>query len=158
MSERAAGASARPSAPYRINKPAILSELFEDEAVAVNFDTGSYYGMSGAAMELWRLLENGASAESAAQWLGHAFDAPVDVIAEAVAGFLTRLCEEGLIVEADGASIGPLPPAAGNARMAWRPPELTVFEDMQDLLLLDPVHDVDDTGWPARKRAVETDS
>jgi hypothetical protein len=27
-----------------------------------------------------------------------------------------------------------------------------VYEDMQDLLLLDPIHDVDETGWPARKQ------
>ena len=30
------------------------------------------------------------------------------------------------------------------------------FTDMQDLLLLDPIHDVDETGWPVRADAVET--
>ena len=27
--------------------------------------------------------------------------------------------------------------------------EMTFYTNMQDLLLLDPAHDVDDSGWPA---------
>ena len=28
-------------------------------------------------------------------------------------------------------------------------PKLATYSDLQDLLLLDPIHDVDETGWPA---------
>ena len=31
---------------------------------------------------------------------------------------------------------------------AFNPPVLSVYSDMEDLLLLDPIHDVDETGWP----------
>jgi hypothetical protein len=37
------------------------------------------------------------------------------------------------------------------SRKTWQAPELSIYEDMQDLLQLDPIHDVDETGWPARK-------
>ena len=30
-------------------------------------------------------------------------------------------------------------------------PTLEIFSDMQDILLLDPVHDVDERGWPINK-------
>ena len=46
---------------YRINYPKAISEAFEDEVVAVNFDTGSYYGMRNTALTIWNLLEQGAS-------------------------------------------------------------------------------------------------
>jgi hypothetical protein len=32
----------------------------------------------------------------------------------------------------------------------WVAPTLTVYADMQDLFQLDPIHDVDETGWPSR--------
>jgi len=31
------------------------------------------------------------------------------------------------------------------------PPKIEIFSDMQDILLLDPVHDVDQSGWPILK-------
>jgi len=34
------------------------------------------------------------------------------------------------------------------ARPAFEPPVLTTFSDMQELLWLDPIHEVDDAGWP----------
>jgi hypothetical protein len=31
------------------------------------------------------------------------------------------------------------------------PPVLERYTDMQELLFLDPIHDVDESGWPHRK-------
>jgi hypothetical protein len=43
--------------------------------------------------------------------------------------------------------------AAPEARaVAFVPPSLAKFQDMQDLLLLDPIHETDEPGWPARKQ------
>jgi hypothetical protein len=32
---------------------------------------------------------------------------------------------------------------------------MSVYTDMEELLLLDPIHDVDETGWPVRAEAAE---
>jgi len=32
-------------------------------------------------------------------------------------------------------------------------PVLERYEDMQDFLLVDPIHEVDDSGWPNKKTA-----
>jgi hypothetical protein len=60
------------------------------------------------------------------------------------------LSTEGLVVplEEDAASPDstnrqPLPEPSG-----FEPPVLEKFTDMQDLILLDPVHEVDERGWP----------
>jgi hypothetical protein len=36
-------------------------------------------------------------------------------------------------------------------KLIFLPPEIDIFSDMQDILLLDPVHDVDESGWPILK-------
>jgi len=43
------------------------------------------------------------------------------------------------------------------AGTVFAPPVLEVYTDMQDLLLLDPIHDVDETvGWPSPKPPEES--
>jgi hypothetical protein len=36
-------------------------------------------------------------------------------------------------------------------RTPFMPPELEVFTDMKDLLLLDPIHAIGEAGWPNKK-------
>ena len=136
---------------YRVDEPKVISETFENEIVAINFDSGSYYGMTKAAMEIWHLLKQGASAETIVRHLASRYDAEPAVIAEAMDRFLTRLREQELIVETEAVDAAGGTEYPHDARRPWEPPELSVYDDMQDLLLLDPIHEVDETGWPARK-------
>jgi hypothetical protein len=47
------------------------------------------------------------------------------------------------------ANAEPAPPAApGVAATPWTTPVLESHHDLEDLLLLDPVHDVTSAGWP----------
>jgi hypothetical protein len=136
---------------YRINRPKVISEAFEDEVVAVNFDTGSYYGMRTTALTIWNLLEQGASRQTLTRRMAALYHGDQQAITEAVSEFLEQLRTHDLIAEAPaaGADIGAGP--AVDHRGPWEPPVLSVYEDMKDLLLLDPIHDVDEQGWPARK-------
>jgi hypothetical protein len=34
------------------------------------------------------------------------------------------------------------------AKKPFTDPVIEIYTDLQDLLLLDPIHDVDDRGWP----------
>ena len=47
----------------------------------------------------------------------------------------------------------PAPAPVSVAGVAYTEPSLSVFSDMQDLLLLDPIHDVSEAGWPMPKPA-----
>jgi len=136
---------------YRVDEPKVISETFENEIVAINFDSGSYYGMTKAAVEIWSLLRQGVSAETMLRYLTARYDAEPAVIAEATERFLARLRAQELIVETETEEAASGTEYPQNARRPWEPPELSVYEDMQDLLLLDPIHEVDETGWPARK-------
>ena len=43
--------------------------------------------------------------------------------------------------------VGP-PPAVTPTDEPYQAPVLQAFDDMQDLLLFDPIHEVEPTGWP----------
>ena len=135
---------------YRINRPKVISEAFEDEVVAVNFDTGSYYGMRTTALTIWNLLEQGASTQTLTRHMTSLYHGDEQTIVQTVSEFLEQLRTHGLIAEASS-GVDASPEPAADRRGPWEPPVLSVYEDMKELLLLDPIHDVDEQGWPARK-------
>lgn len=61
--------------------------------------------------------------------------------------FLGDLAAENLISAAEG-SAPLLAPSDDDGAAEFPAPRLERYTDMQDLLLLDPIHDVDERGWP----------
>jgi hypothetical protein len=136
----------------------VIHEPFEDEVVIVNLDTGRYYALQKSGAELWVLIAGGATIAEAAQSLDMRYAAPEGDIAQTVQRLVEEFLSENLIVPAD--VIGQRPPLAapesGHERRPFERPTLQTFTDMQDLLLLDPIHEVDEAGWPvARKEPPE---
>lgn len=129
-------------APLRPNRPDVIDETFDGEAVLVNLESGCYYSLSPAATVLWNLVSEGRSAAS----LG----ASVDAEPELIQSFVDRFIEEGLISEGE-ADAGP---AAERVAIEGAP-TIERFTDMQELLMLDPIHDValDADGWPVAPTA-----
>ena len=137
---------------FRVNRPNVICETFDDEVVAVNFETGSYYGMRGSALETWISLDAGESEESIVAKLASRENADLEQVRADVRQFLARLEAENLVVPCEAPpGVQAAPTGGGREAGLYEPPQLAVYEDMQDLLLLDPIHDVDETGWPARK-------
>ena len=139
------------STVYRINRPKVISEVFDDEVVAVNFDTGSYYGLRATALTIWNILEQGASTQTLISRMTSLYPGDQQAIGEGVTAFLEQLRTHGLIAEASSAPVDASPEPVADQRGPWELPVLSVYEDMKELLLLDPIHDVDEQGWPARK-------
>jgi hypothetical protein len=98
---------------------------------------------------IWQGLRCGLSTADIANWLGQHFSVGTEPMQAQVEAFAARLSSEGLLIEADPPeTVGTLPviSVAG-----WQEPLLERFDDMQELLLLDPVHDVTEAGWPHRR-------
>jgi hypothetical protein len=111
--------------------------------IAIDLGRGSYYSLSGAAADVWSMLQTGASAEElAAAFDGGADSAEVD---REVRALLERLQAETLILpdEVEGAA----EPNA-TARFTYRPSVFEKYDDLQDYFMLDPIHEVDPAGWP----------
>ena len=81
------------------------------------------------------------------------FDRTSEAVEGEIAAFLEQLKRENLIAAAENGAItgsnGMAP--VTNGGKPYEPPVLETYTDMQDLVLLDPVHEVDATGWPHPK-------
>ena len=135
----------------RLNRPKVICEVFEDEVVAVNLEVGTYFGMAGTAKEVWTLIEGEVPVEGMVAHLAERYGNPRQEVAADLELFTNSLIAHGLVAaQATDGSV----PAIGIEGPAgtWEAPQLKVYDDMKDLLLLDPIHDVDETGWPARQR------
>jgi hypothetical protein len=128
--------------------PDAASELFDGELIIAHYGSGFYYSVSEAGALVWQGLRSGLSVEDTTAWLvGHYPDAAATIPA-AVEGFVARMSAEGLLIPANASVPGEARPETLPA--AFGTPEFERFEDLQELLLLDPVHDVAEAGWPRR--------
>lgn len=141
-----------PSLPeaVRINAPNVVSEVFGHEVVVVNLESGCYFSLLGSAPTIWKALERGAiRIDQLIETMIQAYDCNNKECRSEIAGFLNQLLEQQLIVLADPAEVRNTSDSLSTAgRSLFEPPVLEVFTDLQDILLLDPIHDVDDAGWP----------
>ena len=136
---------------YRINTPQVVLEVFDDEVILVNLDVGAYYSTEGAGGRVVALLNLGTPIPELVSILQAEFIGVKESIAASVGAFLAQMEAEGLIVKtAVLGAAGHGVPREGSPR-PFREPTLQKYTDLRDLLLLDPIHDVDEAGWPVRK-------
>lgn len=80
---------------------------------------------------------------------GNGTQAAAESIQNGIDTFLAELYAENLIVPLPQAPSLQGTPATPVQKLAFQTPVIEKFTDMADLLLLDPIHEVDETaGWP----------
>lgn len=134
------------------NEPAVVSETVDDETIVIHLETGCYYSLMGTAAECWELLRQGGPDVAAVAELTSRYSATSSEITAAWNGFVGSLLQEDLIRKepADGRTFGTslTQSAALAEKKAFLAPQINKYEDMKELLLLDPIHDVSVGGWP----------
>ena len=138
---------------YRVNKPSVIQEVLDGEAVIVNLTTGSYYSTEQSGATSWGLLAQGVTVPDIVAHLRAHYTEEPNGVDSLVKQWLDVLESECLIVGE------PLEAAATQSRTSaateeaktkppFGEPKIEKYTDMEDLLLLDPIHDVQETGWP----------
>jgi coenzyme PQQ synthesis protein D (PqqD) len=141
---------------FRVNAPQVIHESIDGEVIIINLETGNYYSVKGSGARVWDAIQAApaTSAGTIVDALAPTYDAPREELEPAIDSFVRELLDEGLLAEAAGsavaqaASVAPAGDAAGRVSEA---PRLEKYTDMQDLVLLDPVHEVDEQGWPQQR-------
>jgi hypothetical protein len=129
----------------------VLHDTIDGEVIVIDLTTGTYYSLRGSAAEIWAMLRDapGASNLEIAEALAVRYQPNGREIESAVTQFLGELHHEGLLtlVNATDTSVS-LSVEPSTAPSVFASPVLDKFTDMQDLVLIDPVHDVSGVGWP----------
>ena len=133
---------------YRLSCPSVIHETMGDEVVVINLDSGRYYSLEGAGAALWEALVAGAPLEAVSEAVEARFAGERAEIDSAVAAVVAELEAEGLIGQAAANGAAPAPSPNVGERPPFVAPVLQKYTDMEALLLLDPIHEVDEQGWP----------
>jgi hypothetical protein len=147
------------STRYRINSPHVVAETLDGEATIVDLESGTYYALNPSGSFIWDGLTGGREPAAVAGEFAAAYELDGTHATQAVDELLTQLTEQKLIVPAGNAAANGGAAANGHAAPAraaspnggtYLAPELRTYTDMQELLLLDPIHEVDESGWPSQ--------
>lgn len=144
---------------FRVAAPEVIHQTIEGEVILIHLTRGTYHCLQGSGALLFDPLVRGASMAELAALLSAGTDGEVSRIEAAVARFVQELRREGLIVAAANEAGGDGPVAAPptpTAKQPFEEPQVETFTDLQDLLLADPIHDVEPAGWPSVARGEPT--
>lgn len=143
-------------ATYVLNEAKMFSDIADGIAIVINSETGIYYGMNGFGTAVFDALMSGASTEAVLAALAALPGAPGDMESRLNA-FVDRLKDFEIVLAGDGGGADVNLDAA-----TAQEDEFTLmveeYNDAQELLLADPIHEVkEDAGWQPDKNALETD-
>lgn len=146
---------------FRVNAPKVLAEQVDGEVILINLDSGHYYRLVDAGAAVWTILAKGGPPDDAVAAVSTCYVEERSVIAVAVSQFIAELTQESLIVPvtdgpaSGGGGLDPWPGVDFPPTETRRPfvaPRLEKYIDMQKLIALDPVLEVDESGWPKPDR------
>ena len=126
----------------------IFSKRFDDEVIVMDTKSGVYFSLGGAAVDIWTHVETSSALESIKAALTARYDGDPSVIGGAVDECLAELLQNGLIRKAPPSRKTELDLASAAVKQPFVEPLIERFNDMQNLLTLDPVHEVSEEGWP----------
>lgn len=132
---------------YKLNEEKMFYDMAEGQAIVINFTTGMYYGTSSLGSAVLDALLSGASVDATVAAIKALPGCPDDMDAR-MAEFVNALQAKEVVVPAE---TNPAAVVAIDASALTDGFLLSVdeFTEVQDLIMADPVHDVDvEQGWP----------
>jgi hypothetical protein len=138
---------------YRINAPGVVSQVIDGEALLIAFESGAYYSARGSGGLIIDAILHDVTVDRIVARLSGARDGDAGAVHRHVTAFLEQLSAEGLIAPRTVDAARARPEEVWNTEPppVFEPPVLEKYTDLEDLLLLDPIHDVDAAGWPVAK-------
>lgn len=144
------------SQSYQLNEPKVTGERLDGEYILLHFETGCYFSVVGTAADVCQLLFSGTATSEILESLASHYELDREVMQQSIDAFVAQLVDEDLIVVAESTIVvaesttNPIPTAPP---FSGKFTELAIekFDDMSEQLLLDPIHEIDERGWPQSK-------
>jgi hypothetical protein len=146
---------------FKVNTPDVIFEIYDNEIVLINLDNGNYYSITDTASEIFDFINHERSRDEIIKLIIDKYEGEIAEIVSSIDSFLEDLLKDDLIIQEEklnvNVSFQDEKTSTWNGEQGkslFKSPVLNRYTDMQDLLLLDPIHEVDETGWPNTKRPV----
>ncbi len=138
---------------YVLNEEKMFADVTDGIAIIINSETGIYYGLNTLGTAVYENLVNGASTDAILDELKAITGVPVDIESR-FNSFIQSMLDAELIISGEDsdafASINPSAALEDNFVM-----EVKAYDDAQELLLADPIHEVkEETGWTPEKDSI----
>ena len=142
---------------FSINRRHVVADNIDGEVIVINLENGSYFSFRGSSVVIWQhLLQGDAPSAAVVDELCARYAGAREAIADSVTAFLRCIEVEGLITSSERGSLDSANASASTPQGERTPFVDPVFEkytDMEEFLLVDPIHEVDVSEWPRpRKR------
>jgi hypothetical protein len=139
----------------KVNEPNVVHETIDGETILLDLNSGNYFSLDGPGAIIWEYIALSGHWKNTIALLTLDEANNNGEIKSLIQSFVEELVAENLLIE------NPTPDASADtteieaqlkeAAKDFVPPRLNKYSDMQDLLLLDPIHEVDEKGWPESK-------
>ena len=141
----------------QVNEPHIVHETIDGETILMDLRSGNYFSIEKSGAVIWEILIQTANVDSLIQKAGELSNPGQSAqVRSDIQNFVEKLLSEDLIREAERNEAPEITEEMLNslkrAVTAMEALELNKYSDMQEMLLLDPIHDVDEKGWPEPKK------
>lgn len=138
---------------YMVNSQRIIHENLDGEQVLIDLVSGNYFSFSRVGVAVWDLLEKQLDRETIVSVMAKHYPGDEQSVTQHVSKFIDDLVQEEIIVPApQGCPADEISVAkTAGETLEFEPPVLNKYTDMNELLLVDPIHDVSASGWPHQK-------
>lgn len=138
---------------YKINESRVISETLDRETIIINLDNGNYYSANITATVIWNQIQSNNSISNILQYFISHYDEKRDLIEKSVTEIIDLLLKDNLILESESdVSEDAIEKTDNILKEPFITPKVEKYEDMKEMLLADPVHDVSEKdGWPNLK-------
>jgi hypothetical protein len=127
-------------------------ERIDGEIIVISYNTGKYYSVNKQGSDLLYLIEMKVKRELWYEILKLNFQnfAENTETTQKIDEFVEKCLNEKLLISGE-TNIEKVELLNDYIRDNWESPELRIFDDLTDILLIDPVHDTSLEGWPNLK-------
>lgn len=132
---------------YKIDSKNISWERVDDEVIAIQLETGRYYNLLSTSAEIWSLLAEGTTIESLSRTFSKLFPGNESILIE-IESFIQECTKAKLLLIDQEIKTELIDHKILTSLDTWVTPQLIEYSDLQDLILVDPIHDVKESGWP----------
>ena len=142
------------STSFAINIPNIVQDNIDGEVVIVNLQKGYYYSLIGTSADIWDSIISGLNLNKIIEKIIQKYEGEPEQIIQSVQEFIRQLEQEEIIIKQLNAEPQQInkpnhikPKSVEDKQKKFHLPKIEKYTDMEDLLVLDPIHDVDEMGW-----------